>query len=606
MSQEVIIGNYRITQKIGEGGMGAVYAAQHTVLGRQAAVKVLLPEHLGDEKLATRFINEARAAAAIRHPGIVEIFDFGQHQGGGLFIAMELLQGEDLEQRKRRGATLTPSQAVLFALQTCGVLDAAHRIGITHRDLKPSNIFLVPDPQVPGGERIKLLDFGIAKFAVSGEGGVAMTRAGAIMGTPTYMAPEQCLDSSKVDHRSDIYALGCIVFEMLSGRPPFVSESVVDVMTMQIHDQPPSLVSLNPAVPPALDAVVQKALAKDRDHRYQTAGEFAAALQSVMGDVGLGDGWLDASLGVSGGPTTVSGAAGAMAARRSSSTRWLIPLTAVCVIALGLGGYMFWKGRDKPETSAEIPARTEDDDPEKKLAETPAEPVWTQLESGVTEPEPASDPAAQVTWFIRSEPAGAEVRYQDKPIGHTAAPLLGRADRMPARPVRLVLRKSGHEDYVLDLDTGKDFAETISLRPNVAVEVWSKPEGAQVYKVEGNEYLGNTPLAVSFGRDREVEIAIKLEGYRDDKRTIVFDKEHKEVVKLEKLALVSVRIESEPEGAEVWLDDAKLGETPFSDTLEKQSDERRFVIKHEGCEDKEVQLSGRRDDAARVELSCAE
>lgn len=597
MNQEFIIGNYRVTHKIGEGGMGVVYAGQHTVLGRQAAIKLLLPEHLGDEQLSARFINEAKALASIRHPGIVEVYDFGPHQGGGLFIAMELLQGEDLEVRNKRGVPLTAEQAVLFAMQACGTLEAAHRQGITHRDLKPSNIFVVPDPQVPGGERIKLLDFGIAKFAVSGDNGVAMTRAGAIMGTPTYMSPEQCLDSSKVDRRSDIYAMGCIVYEMLTGRPPFVSSNVVDTMTMQIHDTPALPSSVRPDLPKALDAVVLKAMEKDRDQRYQRAGEFAAALQQAMGNVNLTGGWLDASLGVSN--TTLTGAAGTMAGGGSRS-RWVIPLTAIITLGLGLGAFLYMqKQNDKTADKPDKPPVVEPVDKN----QPPPPPAFEQLASddtsGVTAPE------GEVLWIITSDPPGAEVRYKDKPVGHTAKPLAVRIRKEPTRKERLMLKLDGYVDKPLDLSTDQPYSEKVVLGKKIKVAIITKPSsGAQVYLAKDESYQGNTNMEMEFAEGEKIAILIKKEGYRTVEREITFDKDHEEQIKLEKLDLVSVRIESDPEGAEVWLGDAKLGVTPYTDTLEKQKDGRKYVIKKEGCKDQKVRLSGRRDDAKVVKLKC--
>jgi len=205
---------------IGRGGMGAVYAGEHVLLGRSAAIKVLLPELSQKQDVVMRFFNEARAATAIRHPGIIEVFDFGWTPEGAAFIVMEHLEGETLGRRASR-ARLRWQSALAIARQIAGALAAAHGKGIVHRDLKPDNIFLVSDPEVPGGERIKLLDFGIAKLAGESSATVNVTETGSVMGTPTYMAPEQCRGVA-VDHRADLYSLGCIVFELCTGRPPFV------------------------------------------------------------------------------------------------------------------------------------------------------------------------------------------------------------------------------------------------------------------------------------------------------------------------------------------------------------------------------------------------
>jgi serine/threonine-protein kinase len=217
------VGQYRIKNLIGTGGMGVVYEAEHTLLGRPAAVKVLLPQYSQNQSIVARFFNEAKAATAIRHPGIIEIFDFGWHTDGAAYIVMEYLDGETLGARRKKGPMSW--QAVLAVTrQIAGALAAAHNKGIVHRDLKPDNVFIVHDPEVPGGERIKLLDFGIAKLAGE-QTGEHKTRTGAVIGTPTYMSPEQCRGVA-IDNRADLYSLGVIMFRLIAGRAPFVGAGV--------------------------------------------------------------------------------------------------------------------------------------------------------------------------------------------------------------------------------------------------------------------------------------------------------------------------------------------------------------------------------------------
>jgi serine/threonine-protein kinase len=279
-----VIGSYRVTGVLGEGGMGKVYAAEHTLLGRAAAIKVLLPELSRSQEIVQRFFNEARAATAIRHPGIVEIYDFGWTPDGAAFIVMEHLEGETL--RKRRGRAAMPwSTALALTRQIAGALGAAHAKGIVHRDLKPDNVYLIADPEVPGGERIKLLDFGIAKLLGATEGH-HMTRTGSLMGTPTYMAPEQCRGVA-VDARADLYALGCILFELCAGRAPFVGEGEGDVLAAHIHVPPPAVGSLARGVPGAVDALVQRMLVKAPSARIQTADEVIRAIDLATADVGV-------------------------------------------------------------------------------------------------------------------------------------------------------------------------------------------------------------------------------------------------------------------------------------------------------------------------------
>jgi eukaryotic-like serine/threonine-protein kinase len=276
--QESIVGNYQIEEKLAEGGMGAVYRATHQLLGRPAAVKVLLPQLSSNHELVTRFFNEARAATAIRHPGIVEIYDFGYTEAGAAYLVMELLEGEVLSRRLHRGR-LDEATALTFTRGIASALAAAHAKGIVHRDLKPDNVFLVPDPDMPAGVRPKLLDFGVAKVAEAARSNeMTKTRTGSLLGTPTYMSPEQCRGSSEVDHRTDLYALGCILYEMVTGQPPFSGEGVGEVIGKHqfVAPTPPSQVV--PSVSKNVESLVMSLLAKAPADRIQTATELVRML----------------------------------------------------------------------------------------------------------------------------------------------------------------------------------------------------------------------------------------------------------------------------------------------------------------------------------------
>jgi len=276
-------GNYRAISLLGEGGMGAVYLAEHPAIGRRVAVKVLHRNYVRDENLLGRFLNEARAANAIRHPNIIEILDSGTIADGTPFLVMELLEGESLGARLRRVGPLPIAQAVEFAYQTASALGAAHKKGIVHRDLKPDNLYIVPDPHEPERERIKVLDFGIAKLQQGNTGDSVKTRTGTLMGTPIYMSPEQCRGTKAIDHRSDIYSLGVILFEMLTGQPPFVSEGFGELVNMHLNVAAPAPSTRNPNVPAALDALVLKMLEKNPDQRFADMGELQAALKASGG-----------------------------------------------------------------------------------------------------------------------------------------------------------------------------------------------------------------------------------------------------------------------------------------------------------------------------------
>jgi serine/threonine-protein kinase len=276
-----VIGNYRIESVLGKGGMGMVYRAEHTQLGRPAALKMLLPQYSSDPAIVQRFFNEARAASAIDHPGIVEIYDFGTHTDGAAYIVMALLKGESLEARLRRGP-LPPLEGASIVAQVLGALAAAHAAGIVHRDLKPDNIFLVPNELMPNGVQIKLLDFGIAKLGDDHGSAGMRTQTGVMMGTPAYMSPEQCMGKSDLDHRTDLYAIGCILYHVLTGRPPFVSDQGTGMMiAMHIRDAAPHPRALDPRSPDSLAAIVMRLLEKEPAARYQTALEVRDALAAI-------------------------------------------------------------------------------------------------------------------------------------------------------------------------------------------------------------------------------------------------------------------------------------------------------------------------------------
>ncbi|HEX3765548.1 MAG TPA: serine/threonine-protein kinase [Kofleriaceae bacterium] len=274
------IHQYRVTGVIGRGGMGTVYMAEHELLRRPAAIKVLVPELSRDQDVVSRLFNEARAATAIRHPGIVEIYDVGWTAEGDGYIVMELLEGESLAVRLAR-APLPWRSALAVVRQIAGALAAAHAAGIVHRDLKPDNVFVTPDPEVPGGERIKLLDFGIAKLSSSEN----LTRIGAIVGTPAYMAPEQCRGVA-IDHRADLYALGCVLFALCTGRPPFAGEGAGDMIVAHIQAPPPALVELGVEAPRAIERLLQRLLAKAPAERTQSAAELIGDIDAITAEHG--------------------------------------------------------------------------------------------------------------------------------------------------------------------------------------------------------------------------------------------------------------------------------------------------------------------------------
>ena len=261
--------------------MGAVYLGQHQLLGRPAAIKVLLPELSSRPDIVNRFFNEARAVTSISDPGIVQVFDFGYHVDGSAFIVMEYLEGEPLDRRLARLGKLPAAEALRLCRQIASSLAAAHAQNIIHRDLKPENIYLVHDGEVASGERSKILDFGIAKLSDDNPGKLK-THTGALMGTPIYMSPEQCRGLAELDHRSDIYSLGCVLFHLLTGRPPFEGEGMGDIIAAHIREPAPVPSSRAPEISPTVDALLLRCLAKAPAERYQTMLELASAIGQIL------------------------------------------------------------------------------------------------------------------------------------------------------------------------------------------------------------------------------------------------------------------------------------------------------------------------------------
>jgi serine/threonine-protein kinase len=332
---------YRIVSRIGIGGMGAVYRAEHTMMRRDLAIKVLLPELGGKEEFARRFEREAESASRLDHPNIITVTDFGHTADGSLFLVMEFLAGESLTRAISRGPMST-ARALNIIRQVLRALDHAHAAGVVHRDLKPDNIMLVERDGQP--DVVKILDFGIAKVTepLSGKArsGEALTQAGVIFGTPEYLSPEQAL-GEPVDPRADIYAAGVILYEMLAGRRPFESEDKVKIISMHLAHAPPRVRDVNPAIdlPVPLEQAVLQALEKSREHRFATAAAFLQALEDAETPPPVG---ANAALGLGATamdlPPGVGPASGPMGARglggAGGSTARKLAATLVVVAAV--------------------------------------------------------------------------------------------------------------------------------------------------------------------------------------------------------------------------------------------------------------------------------
>ena len=449
------IGNYKVVQQIGEGGMGVVYLAEHPVIGRKVAIKLLHASFARDSETVARFFNEARAIHLIAHPNIVEILDFGQTADGQPYFIMEFLQGQSLADRIARGP-VPVTESVAIVTQICDALQAAHDKNIIHRDLKPHNVYLIGADAKP---TVKILDFGVAKMTTgwnnSDSGGQSVkTRTGSLMGTPLYMSPEQCRGSGKLDHRTDIYSLAVILFEMISGQPPFMAEGVGELFAKHMLEPAPSLAEVAPRTPPHVVRAVMRALAKNLEDRPPTMKAFAEALNG-RGDV-TAPGVPRAASQISsmagahptmvGRPseeaTTLSSAAAAMGvdtlAVPKRSRKGLFVVLAVAVVAAG-GGIFAMQQRQQHAAAPQPPP---------PVVEAPAPPAPAKP----AEPE-------QVDIRFESEPDGAHVlrkiEGKDEPEDLGTAPLDLKLDKSE-QSTQYVLHADGFQDRGLKIDASRD------------------------------------------------------------------------------------------------------------------------------------------------------
>jgi serine/threonine protein kinase len=357
-------GRYRIVKELGKGTMGVVYEAHDPQIDRLVALKILRPDRMVSEAYVGRFLKEARAIGRLSHPSIVTIYDVGE-DNDTIYIAMEYLKGKPFNEVIRSGV-LTVPQSVDIARQVAEALDYAHRNAIVHRDIKPSNIILTDDLHV------KLTDFGIARIEDAAT--MYQTQAGEILGTPVYMSPEQAMGQT-VDGRSDLYALGVILYEMIAGRRPFAGNNIAAILRAITQDTPEAPISIDPFIPPALSDLIMKSIAKSPEERFQTGRQMAEALSSVLSSDKKDQ------------PAPIA------AQGKSRSLSMLLVFSLVVALGIAAGGYYFWrmKATDKGPGLGQPPAA-----------------------NLVTTPAPA--PAVLV---LSSEPEGAQIYVDSQFKGKT-------------------------------------------------------------------------------------------------------------------------------------------------------------------------------------------
>lgn len=379
---QVIGGRYELQRELGRGGMGSVWSARNVSLDAPCAIKFMHSELRGKADLRRRFMREARAVGQLRSPFIVTVFEVGEWNGWP-YMAMELLEGETLEQRLERDTKLTPALTLLVVSQIARGLEAAHAAGLVHRDLKPANIFLSRREQVVDDERIsvKILDFGVAKHVEATSG--VKTAHGALLGTPYYMSPEQVQGEGKVDHRSDVWALGVLTFECLTGRVPFSGTSVGEILIAILQGKIPQIGV------PSCEGFWRRASERDPERRFQTAIELAAALRDAIEQASM----VPEPRAVPSSSARTIELRDTLAVRAPKRRIWIAALAAAVVMAAAIAQVM-----RAPEQPAPVEAR-------KQAAVVP--PV---VRIAQTPPPKAAEVTAEVTGFsLDSEPRGATV-----------------------------------------------------------------------------------------------------------------------------------------------------------------------------------------------------
>jgi serine/threonine-protein kinase len=446
---QTLAGRYLIHKKLGEGGMGAVYYAQHTVLEKPVALKVLHGEFARKGDLVQRFMQEAKAASRIRHENVIDISDFGSTPEGLVFFAMELLQGHDLHEdiaRHRLGGVRMPWQRSRgIFLQICSALAAAHGQGVVHRDLKPENIYLVE--WLGHRDFVKLLDFGIAKLTEVADGDRKLTRTGMLFGTPEYMSPEQARGDN-VDHRVDIYAMGCILYQLVTGRVPFEAENFMGILSMHLTEEPPPIpppVFAEIGAPPGLADVIAKALAKDRNQRYQTVDDLANAVRTLDGEAPRPVIQPQVPVAITRQRTQWTGNLAVPteddgpAEKRRSPAPW-IALGAMLLVGGGVAAFVATRGG------------------------TPAAAV--AIDAGVVvEVPPAAGPVpARVTIAFDSQPPGADIydSGSKEVVGQTPFEFEVPGGREPRR---YTFRLAGHAAKMIELVPDENVAHKVVLTP---------------------------------------------------------------------------------------------------------------------------------------------
>jgi eukaryotic-like serine/threonine-protein kinase len=414
----VLAGRYEVVRRIGEGGMGAVYEAKHALIGKRVAVKVLLEKFVAKSDFVARLLQEARLASSIGHENIVDVTDFGTTDDGRSFVVMEFLDGESLAQLAMREAPLPIERSLRIARQAASALGAAHAKGIFHRDVKPENIYLI---RRADADFVKVVDFGISKAVKPGgdEGGEGyrLTHTGLLLGTPLYMSPEQARGAEDLDHRVDIWALGVMLYECLTGEVPFRASNYLGIIAQVLNHKPMPPSELRPelGIPAAVEAVVMRAMEKDRARRYQTMAELERDIDRLLaGDQNVG------TLPAAGAP-----------ARARAQRRW--PLIVAAAVALAGGAAVALRSGPEPGPP---PA------PSPAAVAAPA-PAPVAVTPPVAAPPPVAPPVQSPEAVVPARKPKSRAERAPKPAAKVVTPTASTSDSVK----RGVLPSGSKEGY---------------------------------------------------------------------------------------------------------------------------------------------------------------
>jgi serine/threonine protein kinase len=456
----VLANRYKVTRRLGTGGFGAVFAAEDTKIRKQVAVKVLTRDLVTDSAILTRFRKEAEAASKVGHENIVDITDFDRTADGHYFMVMEYLEGLDLGKVIRSGHQLPLARILSIMIQVCRGLHSAHQKGVVHRDLKPGNIFLTT--RGSRADFVKLLDFGISKFMEVDDESSRLTRTGQIIGTPLYMAPEQACGEEDVDHRADVYSLGVIMYELVTGQPPFTAVNYLGIIAQHASDPPvpPSKVRPDLQIPKLVEVIILKAMGKRPQDRFSTMSQMEGALIEALATV---DPTSAVSYSPDRTPPSLLVATTGLSQRRLRGTFGPVFWTVlVLTVVLGFGAFLYFR------SGTPVPEKT----PPKMVVTTPdARPQIAPP----AKPDSAPPAPKMVVLRITSKPSGATVvDAKGAALGKT--PLEHKLPVSDAE-LELTLKLRGYRNATLKLVPKADGKHSVTLKRQPRGSLPDDPKG---------------------------------------------------------------------------------------------------------------------------------